>query len=103
MDEDEQPERVRGEREITVDDIRQISASAQPHFSYQLRNRIRKLIAGLPVDNPVRLYGEQEIARLEQLGFTGEVRGTPEQDGMRVLPSVSEHEQPRYVPGPTRG
>ena len=35
---------------------------------------------------------------MESLGFTGEVRGTPEQEGMRALPSVSEHEQPRYIP-----
>lgn len=103
MAEAEQPERLRSDREITVDDIRQISASATPHFAYQIRNRIQKLIRGLPDDSPVRLYGEQEIARLEQLGFTGEVRGTPEQDGMRPLPSVSEHEQPRYVPGATKG
>jgi hypothetical protein len=103
MAEAEQPERLRGDREVTVDDIRQISASATPHFALQIRNRIRKLIAGLGADDPVRLYGVQEIARLEQLGFTGEVRGTPEQDGMRSLPSVSEHEQPRYVPGATKG
>ena len=93
MAEAEQPER--NAREVTVDDIRQISASATPHFAYQIRNRIQKLIRGRPADDAVRLYGEAEIARLEQLGFTGEVRGTPEQDGMRSLPSVSEHEQPR--------
>jgi hypothetical protein len=95
MAEAEQPERK--DREVTVDDIRQISASATPHFAYQIRNRIQKLIRGLGADDPVRLYGVQEIARLEQLGFTGEVRGTPEQDGMRALPSVSEHEQPRRI------
>ena len=49
------------------------------------------------------MLGEAEIARLESLGFTGEVRGTPEQDGVRRLPSVNEHEQPRYIPGATRG
>jgi hypothetical protein len=103
MAEAEQPERLRGDREITVDDIRQISASATPHFAYQIRNRIQKLIKGLPADSPVRLYGEQEIARLQSLGFTGEVRGTPNEDGIRPLPSVSEHEQPRYIPGATRG
>jgi hypothetical protein len=103
MAEAEQPERLRDDRAVTVDDIRQISASATPHFALQIRNRIQKLIRGLPADDAVRLYGQQEIARLEQLGFTGEVRGTPEQDGMRSLPSVSEHEQPRYVPGATRG
>ena len=103
MAEAEQPERLRDDREVTVDDIRQISASATPHFALQIRNRIQKLIKPLGADSPVRLYGEAEIARLEQLGFTGEVRGTPEQDGMRSLPSVSEHEQPRYIPGATRG
>jgi hypothetical protein len=95
MAEAEQPER--NAREVTVDDIRQISASATPHFAYQIRNRIQKLIKPLGADSAVRLYGEAEIARLEQLGFTGEVRGTPEQDGMRSLPSVSEHEQPRRI------
>jgi hypothetical protein len=103
MAEAEQPERLRGDREVTVDDIRQITGPATPHFAYQIRNRVQKLIRGLPADAPVRLYGEAQIARLEQLGFTGEVRGTPEQPGMAALPSVSEHEQPRYIPGATRG
>jgi hypothetical protein len=97
----EQPERLR--REVTVDDVRQLMGASTPHFAYQLRARIRKLIAGLPPDHPARVLGEAEIARLERLGFTGEVRGTPEQEGMRPLPSVDEHEQPRYVPGATKG
>jgi hypothetical protein len=103
MAEAEQPERLRSDRQVTVDDIRQLVASATPHFALQIRNRIRRLIAGLAADDPARLHGEREIGRLERLGFTGEVRGTPEQDGMRELPSVSEHEQPRYVRGATRG
>jgi len=103
MAEAEQPDRVRGNREVTVDDIRQLVASATPHFSYQIRNRVQKLVAGLPTDHPVRVYAEGEIAKLERLGFTGEVRGTPEQPGMGALASVSEHEQPRYIPGATRG
>jgi hypothetical protein len=101
MAEAEQPER-RG-REVTVDDVRQLMGASTPHFAFQLRNRIRTLIRGLPKDHPARVLGEDEIARLERLGFTGEVRGTPEQDGVRELPSVGEHEQPRYVPGATRG
>src|SRR3954447_7358707 len=103
MAEAEQPERLRGGREVTVDDIRQVVASATPHFAYQIRNRVRTLVAGLPADDPVRLFGVEQIAKLEQLGFTGEVRGTPEQPGMEALPSVSEQEQPRYIPGVTRG
>ena len=103
MAEAEQPERLRRDREVTVDDVRQLVASATPHFAYQIRNRVKKLVAGLPADSPVRLYALAEIAKLEQLGFTGEVRGTPEQPGMGSLASVSEHEQPRYIPGATRG
>jgi hypothetical protein len=103
MAEAEQPERLRGDREVTVDDVRQLVASATPHFAYQIRNRIRTLTKGLPADDPVRLYAEAEIAKMESLGFTGEVRGTPEQQGMRRLPSVNETEQPRYVSGPTKG
>ena len=84
MAEAEQPERLRGGREVTVDDVRQLVASATPHFAYQIRNRIRTLIKGLPADAPVRLYAEAEIAKMQSLGFTGEVRGTPEQPGMRA-------------------
>jgi hypothetical protein len=101
MAEAEQPERR--QRAVTVDDVRQLMGSSTPHFALQLRNRIRTLIAGLPPDDPARVLGEAEIARLERLGFTGEVRGEPEQPGMGALASVSEHEQPRYIPGATRG
>ena len=101
MAEAEQPERRA--REVTVDDIRQLVASATPHFSYQIRNRVRKLVAGLPTDSPVRLYAEAEISKLERLGFTGEVRGTPNEDGIGPLASVSDHELPRYLPGATNG
>ena len=103
MAEAEQPERLRHDRDVTVDDVRQLMGASTPHFALQLRNRIRTLIKALPPDDPARRLGEQEIAKIERLGFTGEVRGTPEQDGMRELPSVSEHEQARYIPGATRG
>jgi hypothetical protein len=95
----EQPERLR--REVTVDDVRQLMGSSTPHFALQLRTRIARLIDGLPPDDPARRLGEQEIARLERLAFTGEVRGEGYQDGQRLLPSVNDHEQPRRVPGAT--
>jgi len=103
MAEAEQPERLRADHQVTVDDVRQLVASATPHFAYQIRNRIRTLVAGLPADDPVRLYAEAEIARMESLGFTGEVRGTPEQPGMRGLASVNETEQPRDLRAATDG
>jgi hypothetical protein len=101
MAEAEQPERLG--RPVTVDDVRQLMGSSTPHFALQLRNRIRNLIATLPADDPARVLGEGEIARLERLGFTGEVRGEPAQPGVHGLRSVNEDEQPRYVPGATRG
>ena len=97
----EQPERLH--REVTVDDVRQLMGASTPHFALQLRNRIRTLIRGLPPEDPARLLGEQEIARLERLGFEGELRGEPAQDGQRSLPSLGDDEQPRYVEGPTKG
>jgi hypothetical protein len=97
----EQPERTRPDRMVTVDDVRQLMGSSTPHFALQLRNRIARLIADLPEDDPARLLGAQEIARLERLAFTGEVRGEGYQDGQRPLPSVNDHEQPRRVPGAT--
>jgi hypothetical protein len=95
----EQPERTRSDRTVTVDDVRQLMGSSTPHFALQLRTRIARLIEGLPPDDPARQLGEQEIARLESLAFTGEVRGEGYQDGQRLLPSVNDHEQPRRVPG----
>ena len=101
MAEAEQPERL--QRRVTVDDVRQLMGGSTPHFALQIRNRIRRLIAELPPDDPARRLGEQEIARLERLGFTGETRGEGFQDGQRPLPSLSDDEQARRVEGATKG
>ena len=82
----EQPERL--SRPVTVDDVRQLMGSSTPHFALQLATRIRRLVAGLGPDDPARLLGEQEIARLEHLPVAGETRGEGLQDGQRALPSV---------------
>jgi len=86
----EQPERLRPDRRVTVDDVRQLMGGSTPHFALQLRNRIWRLIAALPADDPARVMGEHEIARLERIAVTGEVRGEDAQDGMATLASVSE-------------
>ena len=80
--------RKQREREVTVEDVRQLTGASTPHFALQLRNRIANLIDGLPREHPARIEGEREIARLERLGFTGEVRGQPGEPGERPLPSV---------------
>jgi hypothetical protein len=97
MAEAEQPERLRPDRTVTVDDVRQLMGSSTPHFALQLRNRIERLISALPPDDPARRLGEHEIARLDQLAFTGEVRGEGFQEGQRALPSLDDTEQPRRV------
>jgi hypothetical protein len=103
MSQAEHPDRQRPDHAVTLDDVRQLMGASTPHFALQLRNRIRTLIRGLPPEDPARLLGEQEIARLERLGFSGETRGEPEQEGQRSLRSLGDHEQPRYIEGPTTG
>ena len=88
MSEFEDPERL--DREPTVEDIRELMGASTPHFALQLRNRIAKLIAGLPEDHPARIEGEKEIARLTALGVTGEVRGHHAEPGIPGLPSLSK-------------
>ena len=102
MAEAEKPDRLDPRHRVTVDDVRQLMGPSTPHFALQLRNRIRKLIAGLAADDPARLLGEQEIARLERLGFSGEVRGEQGSDAQRPLRSVGEDEASRYADSPAQ-
>jgi hypothetical protein len=91
MSQAEDPARIarkQSAHEVTVDDVRALMGASTPHFALQLRERIAKLIDGLPADHAARIAGEREIARLEQLGLRGEVRGNPGEDGERPLPSL---------------
>lgn len=75
MSEAESAERVAPGRTPTVADIRALAGPVTPHFALQARNRIRRLIGGLPEGDPVRAEGERQIARLEALAnYTGEPR-----------------------------
>ncbi|HWH96118.1 MAG TPA: hypothetical protein VNT03_19805 [Baekduia sp.] len=101
MSQAESPDRLN--RDVTVDDVRQLMGASTPHFALQLRNRIARLVAPLPADHPARSLGEQEIARLTALGFSGETRGHHAEAGMRTLPSVSDADdrrEPRVERGP---
>jgi hypothetical protein len=87
----ENPIRLQRKRsdDVSVEDVRELMGASTPHFALQLRNRIAKLIAGLADENPARIEGEREIARLERLGLTGETRGESGNDGERPLPSLT--------------
>jgi hypothetical protein len=89
VSEAEHPDRARPQRRVTVEDVRQLMGASTPHFALQLRNRIARLVEGLDADDPARIEGEREIARLEALGLTGEVRGHEGEEGFRPLPSVT--------------
>ena len=91
MSEAESPIRTSPDPEVTVDDVRQLVGASTPHFALQIRNRIARLIRGLPDDHPARIAGEGEIARLQKLGFAGEFRGLPHEDGIVPLPSLDDH------------
>jgi hypothetical protein len=76
MSESENPELLGQAKEITAEDIRALAGPVTPHFSLQIRNRIRRLIDGLPEGDPVRAEAERHIARLEELAqHSGEPRG----------------------------
>jgi hypothetical protein len=53
----------------TRDDVDALVGPATPHFAYQLRARVRELVADLPADDDVRRYAEEKIELLDRLGF----------------------------------
>ena len=89
MSQAEHPDRLRDDHQVTLEDVRQLMGASTPHFALQLRNRIAKLIRGLPAGHPARIEGEREVARLTALGLDGEVRGHAAEPGMTTLASVT--------------
>jgi hypothetical protein len=54
--------------EPTLADVDALVGPATPHFAYQLRARVRELVAELPETHPVRRYGEEKMELLDRLG-----------------------------------
>jgi hypothetical protein len=85
--------------EPTIDDIEALVGPATPHFAYQLRARVRELIADLPADHAVRRHGEERIELLDRLGHASskaddgprEPRSRP---GWRQIPSSAPADTP---------
>jgi hypothetical protein len=89
MSQAENPDRLKPDHNVTIEDVRQLMGASTPHFALQLRNRIGALIRELPADHPARVEGEREIARLNRIAFAGEVRGHPGEPGLEPLRSVT--------------
>ncbi|HZQ81069.1 MAG TPA: hypothetical protein VFB25_03720 [Gaiellaceae bacterium] len=87
------------EREPTRDDVDALVGPATPHFAYQLRARVRELVAALPEDNDVRRYAESEIERLDRLGHASSKadegpRESPARIGWDEIPSSAPADNP---------
>jgi hypothetical protein len=85
--------------EPTRDDIDVLVGPATPHFAYQLRARVRELIAGLPDDDPIRRYGEEKMELLDRLGHASSKaeeggREPKTRPGWRELPSSAPADRP---------
>ena len=85
--------------EPTFADVDALVGPATPHFAYQLRARIRELVADLPESSDVRQYAEEKIELLDRLGYASskaeegprEPRARP---GWAEIPSAAPADQP---------
>ena len=85
--------------EPTIDDIDALVGPATPHFAYQIRARVRELVAELSEDHAVRRYAEEQMELLDRLGHASskaeegprEPRGRP---GWEELPSTAPADEP---------
>ena len=56
-------------REPTTQDIDTLLGASTPHFAFQIRERVERVVAPLPEDHPVRAYASERLAVLDALGF----------------------------------
>jgi len=83
----------------TRDDVDALVGPATPHFAYQLRARLRELVAGLPESNDVRRYAEEKMELLDRLGHASSKaeegqRESPSRPGWQQIPSAAPADSP---------
>jgi hypothetical protein len=83
----ERPDRLTPDHRVTVEDVRELIGPSTPHFALQLRDRVARLIEGLPPDDPARIEGERGIARLERIAREGQGSGHVQENEL-PLPSL---------------
>jgi hypothetical protein len=81
--------------EPSIRDVDALVGPATPHFAFQLRARVRELIADLPSDHPVRRYGEEKLQLLEALGHAS---SKAEQGGKEPRSRLGWEELPSSAP-----
>ena len=87
------------ERDPTRYDVDVLVGPATPHFAYQLRARVRELVAGLPADHDVRLYAEEKMELLDRLGHASSKADegpheSPSRLGWDTIPSAASADEP---------
>jgi hypothetical protein len=85
--------------EPTRDDVDALSGPATPHFAYQIRARLRELVAELPPEHDVRRYAETQMERMDRLGHASSKadegqRESPERIGWDEMPSSATADDP---------
>jgi hypothetical protein len=88
----------------TRDDVDALTGPATPHFAYQIRARLRELVAELPPEDGVRRYAEAQMERMDRLGHASSKadegpRESPTRLGWDELPSSASADAP--LPGST--
>jgi hypothetical protein len=86
-------------RQPTRDDVDALTGPATPHFAYQIRARVRELVADLPEDADVRRYAEAQMALLDRLGHASSKadegpRESPARVGWEEIPSSAPADSP---------
>ena len=85
--------------EPTRDDVDALVGPATPHFAFQIRARVRELVAGLPESSDVRQYAETQIDRLDRLGYASSKadegqRESADRIGWDTIPSSATADDP---------
>jgi hypothetical protein len=85
--------------EATREDIDALVGPATPHFAYQIRARVRELVAGLADDSDVRRYAEHQMERLDRLGYASSKadegpREATTRLGWNEIPSSARADEP---------
>ena len=80
-------------------DIDALVGPATPQFAYQLRARVRELVADLPEDDELHRYAELKIELLERLGYASSKaeegpREPASRPGWTEIPSSARADQP---------